>query len=278
MREARGDLAGALGAWREALVLLPSDTRQHEAVGRKVALISARLPAPAPSGHAPPAWARRLGPVAVAGFGAWKLIGFAKLAPALSLLASFAVYWQLWGWRFAAGFVASIYLHELGHVAALRREGIPAGAPMFVPGVGAYVRMRSAPKDAHADARIGLAGPVVGAAVAAALFGLGRLLPSPLLLALAHAGAVINLFNLTPLWSLDGARGFGALSRAQRLGIVGLAGLALAASGEGILWLVVLAGAFRLLAPRAAGRADHRAFATFAALIVVLAGLSVAAR
>lgn len=188
------------------------------------------------------------------------------------------MYWQSWGWKFAALFLGSIYLHELGHVAALRRAGIPASAPMFIPGLGAYVRMHRAPPDARTDARIGLAGPVVGAAVAVALYGVAALTGSGLLRAVAHAGAVVNLFNLTPVWSLDGARAFNALTQAQRFAIVALTGTALYLTDEGILWLVLVVGALRMLSPRAAERADQRAFATFAGLVVVLSLLAQHAR
>ena len=276
--ESRGDGPGALAAWRRALALLPAGTRQHETVSGEVARWSSTVPARAVPWHEAPGWVKRLGPVAAVAFGAWKLIGVAKIASVLSLFAAFAVYWQSWGWKFAAGFVGSIYLHELGHVVALGRVGIPASAPMFIPGLGAYVRMHRAPPDARTDARVGLAGPVAGAAVAVALYVLAGLTGSALLLAVAHAGAVVNLFNLTPIWALDGARGFNALTRAQRFGIVVLTGTALYATDEGILWLVLIVGALRMLSPRAAERADHGAFAAFAGLVVVLAGIARYAR
>src|SRR5512133_3951693 len=111
--------------------------------------------------------------------------------------------------------MASLYLHELGHVVALRRAGIPASPPMFIPGFGAYVRMHQAPADGHTDARVGLAGPLVGLAVAALCYALAAATGSSLLLAVAHAGAILNLFNLVPLWSLDGSRGFSPLTRGQ---------------------------------------------------------------
>jgi Zn-dependent protease len=276
--EARGDGPGALAAWREALALLPAGTRQHEAVSAEVARWSAAVPASAERPRDPPGWLKRLGPLAVIAFAAWKLVGFAKVASVLSLFAAFAVYWQMWGWRFAAGFLGSIYLHELGHVVALRRAGIPASAPMFIPGVGAFVRMRRAPPDARTDAQVGLAGPVAGAAVAVALAALARLTGSELLLAVAHAGAVVNLFNLMPIWSLDGARGFNALTRTQRFGIVVVTGAALYATHEGMLWLVLIVAALRMLSPRAARRADHGVFAAFAGLVVVLSIVATYAR
>jgi Zn-dependent protease len=149
---------------------------------------------------------------------------------------------------------------------------------MFIPGFGAYVRMHRAPPDARTDAQVGLAGPVVGAAVAFALYGLAGITGSALLRAVAHAGALVNLFNLTPVWSLDGARGFNALTQAQRFGIVVITGAALYLTNEGILWLVLIVGALRMLSPRAAERADHGAFAVFAGLLVVLSMLAQYAR
>jgi len=207
-------------------------------------------------------------------FGAWKLAGFAKVATFLSFAASFALYWGTWGWRFAAGFLGSIYLHELGHVWALRRAGIPASAPMFIPGLGAYVRMHAAPPDRRTDAFVGLAGPVAGLLVALAFFAAAGATGSPLLRALAHAGAIINLCNLVPIWQLDGARGFAPLSRLQRFLLVCIAGVALAVGGEGLLWLFVLLGAVRLLGRDAPEEGDVGVFGAFAALLVVLALLS----
>src|SRR5678816_1406719 len=46
----------------------------------------------------------------------------------LSMLLAFGVYWTAWGMWFALGLVLSIYVHEMGHVVALRRYGIAATA------------------------------------------------------------------------------------------------------------------------------------------------------
>ena len=275
--EERSDAAGALAAWRGALALLPPGTRQHETVAASVARWTAAAPA-APDARSTPAWVRRLGPIAVVAFGAWKLVGIAKLAPLLSVLASFGVYWQLWGWRFAAGFVAAIYVHELGHVVALRRAGIPASAPMFIPGIGAFVRMHSAPSDPRTDARVGLAGPVAGLAATLVLFGIATSTGAPLARALAHASAVVNLFNLVPIWSLDGSRGFAALVGWQRVGIALVTAGALATTNEGILWLVLIVAALRAFSPRVPEEPDHAAFGVFAGLVAGLTWVAFAAR
>ena len=104
----------------------------------------------------------------------------------------------------------------MGHVAALRRSGIPASAPLFIPGLGAFVRLHMSPPDARTDARIRLAGPVwgLGAAVAAYLAYLAT--GAPIWAAITHVRAFLNLFNLLPIWQFDGGRGFHALTRTQR--------------------------------------------------------------
>src|SRR6202008_2668926 len=99
--------------------------------------------------------------------------GFTKLGTLLTFAAGLSIYWTLWGWQFALCFLLSIYIHEMGHVAALRRYGIAASAPMFIPGFGALVRLKQSPSSPRENARIGLAGPVwgLGAAIVAGLIG-----------------------------------------------------------------------------------------------------------
>jgi Zn-dependent protease len=82
----------------------------------------------------------------------------------LAMLASLGVYWTMYGWAFAAGLVISIYIHEMGHVAAIRRYGFPASAPKFIPGFGALIQLRGVRPPPVPDARIGLAGPLMGSA------------------------------------------------------------------------------------------------------------------
>jgi Zn-dependent protease len=202
------------------------------------------------------------------------LSGLAKSGTLLSMAASLGVYWAIWGWRFAAGLVLSIYVHEMGHVAALRRLGIPASAPMFIPGFGALVRMRQLPASAREEARVGLAGPVwgLGAAVACAIvfFATGALFWA----AISQWGARINLFNLLPVRPLDGGRGFAALSRSQAAIVVLTIAASLLWSGEGMLWLLIIVGAARLLGSGAAGPGDRRATVEYAVLVAALAALA----
>jgi Zn-dependent protease len=150
-------------------------------------------------------------------FGAIK--GGLLLLPKLKLLTtsgtalvSVAAYSLFWGWQFAAGFVVLLFVHEMGHVIQLRREGIKASAPMFIPFLGALITAKSLGEDALAEARVGLAGPILGSLGAAAVAVVGGLTGSSLLLALAYVGFLINLFNLLPVVPLDGGRAMAAMA------------------------------------------------------------------
>jgi Zn-dependent protease len=166
---------------------------------------------------------RLLGPLGAAGLViakfAAKLKALLVLLPKLkllstsgSMLVSIGAYSLIWGWRFAVGFVLLLLVHEMGHVFQLRREGIPASAPMFIPFLGALVAMRELPKDAAAEARVGLAGPILGSVGALGALALYVLTGNELFKALAFFGFFLNLFNLLPVLPLDGGRAMAALS------------------------------------------------------------------
>jgi Zn-dependent protease len=143
------------------------------------------------------------------------------LGTALTMLVSIGAYALLFPVWFAVGIVVLIWVHEMGHVLQLRREGIPASAPMFIPFLGAFVAMKQMPKDALAEARVGLAGPVLGTLGGLATLGLYAATHEPLFLGLAYFNFVINLFNLAPLLPFDGGRAVGAMSLVfQLLGLV----------------------------------------------------------
>ncbi len=133
-------------------------------------------------------------------------------ATAGTALVSIAAYSLFWGWEFAAGIVALIFIHEMGHVIALRREGIRASAPMFVPFMGAAIFSKSLGDNALAEARVGLAGPILGSLGALAVAVVAKLTHSDMLLALAYFGFFINLFNLLPVVPLDGGRAMAAMA------------------------------------------------------------------
>jgi Zn-dependent protease len=180
----------------------------------------------------------------------------------------------LYGWKFAGGLILSIYIHEMGHVFALRRLGIAATAPMFIPGFGALIRLQAQYMTPREDARIGLAGPIwgLGAAVVAALLGLA--FHSPACLVVAQWGAWINLFNLTPVWSLDGARGFHAMRRSARIIASAVFAAAWLPVNPGISLLAIGAGIYGVTRPNEPATTDFRAFGEYLLLCIVLSAFS----
>jgi Zn-dependent protease len=207
-----------------------------------------------------------------------------------SMLVSVAAYALLWGWKFAIGFVLLLFVHELGHVLELRRQGVPASAPLFIPFLGAVVGMKQLPEDAWREAQVALAGPILGSLGAAAVWVAGEALDSDLLVALAFTGFLLNLFNLLPIVPLDGGRAVAALHPV--LWLAGLAGLVVLTflAPNPILILVLVIGGLELWrrwrergTPEAAAyyriRPWQRTVAgvTYGALVVLLAlGMSAA--
>jgi Zn-dependent protease len=164
------------------------------------------------------------------------------LTTAGTALASVVLYSLFWGWTFAFGFVVLMFVHEMGHVIQLRREGIKASAPAFIPGFGAVVMMKSLPNDALAEARVGLAGPVLGTLGAAICFAIAESTNSDMLRALAYVGFLLNLINLVPLVPFDGGRAMAAM--APWLWFIGLGAMVvlLLATGNPFLLIFVLLG------------------------------------
>ncbi len=237
-----------------------------------------------------PKWIKKLGPfgaVAAAGLkfktailllltkAKFLLVGLSQLKTLLSMFAFFGVYWALYGWKFAAGFVIGIYIHEMGHVWMLKHYGLRASAPMFIPGFGAFVSLYDSPADVSEDSRIGLAGPLWGAGAAISALLLAAAYPQhPVWLAVARATAYINLFNLIPVWSLDGGRGFRALDLRQRWMWIGLAALLWYLTRSGLFVLLLLGAAYRVFWRKdPAPRPDTGAFLEFAALLALFGAL-----
>ncbi|HZU59428.1 MAG TPA: site-2 protease family protein [Solirubrobacteraceae bacterium] len=161
-----------------------------------------------------------------------------------TMLVSVAAYSFVFGWAFAAGFVVLLLVHEMGHVIQLRREGVKASAPMFIPFLGAVISARSLGSSALAEARVGLAGPVLGTIGSAACIVLWQLTGNELWRALAFTGFFLNLFNLLPVVPLDGGRAMAAM--APWMWLVGLAAmvpLALVFPNP-VMWLILLLAGF----------------------------------
>lgn len=282
--EGEGRLTDAVASLREARELLPAGSKQREVIDASIRRLVDAIDR---AGIAPPpkdGRAKGVAGLSAVGLVLWKLkfvilavlgkvkllaFGLASIPTLLSMLAWVSLD-RSRGVAFALGLLLSIYVHEMGHVSALQRYGLKATAPMFVPGFGAFVRLRQIPVDAREDARIGLAGPIWGAAAAIVALGIGLALHQRTILTVASVGAMINVFNLIPVWQLDGGRGFRALDVKQRLIVAALAAVTGLLLQQPMGFAVAALGAVRAksdLPPRG----DARAFHTFAALLVILA-------
>ena len=164
------------------------------------------------------------------------------LSTSATMLVSIAAYALLWGFPFALGFVLLLLLHEMGHVIQLRREGVEASAPMFIPFLGAVISAKSMGDDAAAEARVGLAGPILGTIATLVPLAIWLATGEEFWQALAFVGFFLNLFNLLPVLPLDGGRAMAALSPwAWWLGYAGLVGLTFAFPNP-ITFLILLFG------------------------------------
>ena len=122
------------------------------------------------------------------------------------MLLAIGTYAIVYGWKFAAGFVALLLVHELGHYIAATQRGLQVGLPTFIPFVGAWIELKDQPMDAETEAFVGIAGPILGSAAAFLCYLAARETGDKFPLALAYAGFMLNLFNLIPLTPLDGGR------------------------------------------------------------------------
>jgi len=276
---AAGNIIEARDLWQQALTLLPEETVQYRSIQARIADLEAQLAvSPANSNGQPAAktWWRKLtstlGPI---GLMAWKfkalLLGLTKLGTLFSMFAFFGVYWALYGWAFALGLVLSIYIHEMGHVIEIRSHGLPASAPTFIPGLGAFIRLRTLNITPIQDARIGLAGPLYGLGAALLSFVLHLATGLPIFAVIAHFGATINLFNLIPVWQLDGSRGFHSLTQMQRGIILGCAIVLFLIAHQAMLFLVALGAGYRLFTKHAAQEEDRACLVRYVLLLAAFA-------
>jgi Zn-dependent protease len=278
-----GDVGAELAAWRLALALVPPQSRQSTLIFEKITALSTEVQnSPPPSSSM---W-RWLGSLGTAGLVLWKLkflvvalatkgklllFGLTKASTIFSMLLSFGVYWTAWGMWFAMGVVLSIYVHEMGHIAALRRFGIASSAPMFIPGLGALIRLKAQRLSPREDARIGLAGPMWGLAAAGVCLLTALMGAGPMWLAIARTGAWLNAFNLLPFWQLDGNRGFAAVSRRDRAVLAAVFAAGWMIASDGLFVLLGLASVARLFNDDAPESSDMRVVVEFGCLIIALA-------
>jgi Zn-dependent protease len=232
--------------------------RNLQAVARHHTSAPTRQGSEVPGGEPkePPVWKKRLaalGPIGVLilfGLGKLKLlvplIKFTKLGTLLTMLLSVWAYALYWGLPFAVGFVLLIFVHEAGHALVMRRLGLPAGAPVFIPFVGAVIAMKGQPKDAYVEALVGIGGPALGSLGALVCLVVGWATGSLFWFSLASTGFLINLFNLIPISPLDGGRVVGVISRWLWLAGYAVGIVVFLATESPMLFLILLLGLFSL--------------------------------
>ena len=243
--EQRQDLAAARSDWQAALDLLPVDSAQAAWVRAKLAEQSPATGSEAPKGGSPPGWTRKLGPFAPIVLLLLKgkfFLSLLKLKFLLSFATFAALYWALYGVKFGVGLAVLILVHELGHLVAVKRRGLAADLPMFIPGFGAYVRWNATGVTPQTRASVSLAGPLAGALGAACCVIIWWQTREGLWMGLASFSAFINLMNLIPVWSLDGSQAMVAINRGGRIGI-GIAAVLFAAFLSQPMLLLVAGGA-----------------------------------
>ena len=194
-----------------------------------------------------------LGAIAAFFAAAWKFIlpalkflkGAKFLLTGFTMVASVWLYSIRFGWPFALGFVLCIFVHEMGHVVMAKHEGVPVSAPIFIPFFGALIMKKANAQSAWGEAVIGIGGPLGGTLAAFICWGLYFAIGHPIFLALAFFAFFMNLFNMTPIFPLDGGRIVGSISAYLWLvGIVVFIGLAVTGIIRNpFIWIIIIMSA-----------------------------------
>jgi Zn-dependent protease len=277
--ESAGQLTEARDLWRTALPLVPKGSTQFEWMTQHLRELESRIAGDARTAaldqpKAKPDWRKRLGPLAPIALVLAKLKGLFFILLKLKFLLSFAlflgVYWTLFGPWFGVGFAVQILVHELGHVFAVKRRGLKADLPVFLPGFGAYVRWQGLDVSIETRAEIALAGPLFGLVGAAICYGIFLYTQMPVFAALAHAGAWLNLINLIPVWMLDGGQAAHALSRIQRGLLLAACIIFFALTQQGVFLLVAAGMTYRLFTHDTPAEPSTRTMVAFTVLLFIL--------
>jgi Zn-dependent protease len=248
LHEERREPEAARSDWLRALELLPPESSQAEWIRGNLQRLEASAQS-AGTASARRAWARKFGPFApliILLANSKFLLALFKLKFLLSLGTFVAFYWALYGVRFGAGFAILILVHEMGHFIDIKRRGLPADMPVFLPGLGAYVRWSALGVSAQTRAYVSLAGPMAGCLGAAVCALLWLKTGDALWIGLASVSAMLNVLNLIPIWVLDGSQAILALNKTERIVLSGAAVLLAAYFSQPLFLLVAAGAAYRI--------------------------------
>jgi Zn-dependent protease len=272
LHEQRQELVQARDVWLGALELLPPDSAQAEWIRGNTKRLEA-LATRAAAADARHAWARKLGPlapIAILLANGKFLVALFKLKFLFSLGAFVAFYWALFGLKFGVGFAVLILVHEMGHFVDIKRRGLPADMPVFLPGFGAYVRWAALGVSAQTRAFVSLAGPLAGCIGAAVCALLWMETGDALWIGLAGVSALLNVLNLIPIWVLDGGQAIAVLNRNERI-ILSAAAVLFAAYFAQPVFLLVAGGAgYRVFSKDIPAAPNHAATAYYVLLLAAL--------
>jgi Zn-dependent protease len=275
LHEERGEIAEAREALSSALPLLPDDSKQADWVRDSIKRLAA-LGTASGKRAAAPAWVSRLGPlapIAIVLFKGKALLALFNLKFLLTFGAFVGFYWAAFGPMFGVGFAILILVHEMGHFIDIKCRGLPAEMPVFLPGLGAYVRWTALGVTAHTRALVSLAGPLAGSIGAAVCALLWMQTGNAIWIGLASISALLNVLNLIPVWVLDGGQAVQPLNKTERMVVAGAALLLAALFGQPIFLLVAAGATYRAFTKDVPAAPDRAVLAYYVVLLVALAFL-----
>ncbi|RED58623.1 site-2 protease family protein [Cohnella lupini] len=162
----------------------------------------------------------------------------------ISMMISLGAYAAIYGWKFGVAIIYLIFVHEMGHLVAAKRKGIPTSPAFFIPFVGALVSLKERPRDAATEAYLAYGGPLAGLISFLPAVALYWMTEDPFWAVVIFTGALLNLFNMIPVSPLDGGRIVSVLSTKIWLAGLILLGIIVAISPSPILFLIIIIGLF----------------------------------
>jgi len=276
--EGKGQFRQAREQWLMGLPFLPPASRQADWIERHARDLDNLADKVQPRVQSSDnKWAQRLGPVGpiavVLAKSKGLLLAIFKLKFLLSFVAFFGVYWAMFGLKFGLGFAVLVLIHELGHFIDIKRRGLPAEMPVFLPGFGAYVRWNAMGVSLETRAAVSLAGPLAGFFAAIGCAVLWWQTGDPLWAGLTRAGAMLNVLNLIPIWVLDGGHAAYALSKTERIVLLTLCLALWLVLGEGVFFLVALGASYSAFIAKDLPAHPSRATTIYFASVLTALGL-----
>lgn len=136
---------------------------------------------------------------------AFKLLKAVQVFKVALLAASVAVYSIMFTVEFALALIAVLVFHEYGHLRAMKKSGLPTKGMYLIPFVGGLA-VGDMPKTRWQDVYISMMGPVFGLIMTVAFYIVYLVTESHFAGLVASTSALLNLFNLIPVYPLDGGR------------------------------------------------------------------------